>query len=282
MNEKDFYKKALQQQFGTRASNKHATLAKRRKQHSFLIILPATALACLLLLNLSPTFATATAKLTGMAGIISMITWHEYDVSNDALKMHVEVPKFIDEANPIKQKLNAEIEARITALATDMEKEAVDFKEGAISMGGYTTNSFPPIKASFSYDVKLLTDTFASFAITKREKTFDMITPTYYFYNVDLTTGKELNITDVLGANFSEIVDTEVAKQIEKKAQQDQNFASFYKKYITDKYLTTLPDQHFYINEAGHPVIFYYEGEIAPAYAGEQHFVMPNTFISLK
>ena len=83
---------------------------------------------------------------------------------------------------------------------------------------------------------------------------------------------------DVLGADYKQIVDESVEKQIKERMENDENSSYFTKEEggfsgIKDEY------QDFYINENKKAVIVFQKYEIAPGYMGIQNFEIPNDLI---
>ena len=93
-----------------------------------------------------------------------------------------------------------------------------------------------------------------------------------YFYNIDIETGKNLNLRDVLGSNYKEIVDEAIYEEIEERSKNPENI--YFKKGeggfegIENEY------QKFYINSEGKVVIVFEKYEIAPGYMGIQEFII--------
>lgn len=111
----------------------------------------------------------------------------------------------------------------------------------------------------------------ASFVILKTETLADAYTKRY-FYNIDLETGKELNLKDLLGNDYKEIVDKEIYIKIEENSKEPGN------KYFTKEEggFTGIENkfQDFYINEEGKIVIVFEKYKIAPGSMGTQEFVI--------
>ena len=90
-----------------------------------------------------------------------------------------------------------------------------------------------------------------------------------FYYNIDLETGKELTLLDLLGPDFKAIVNESVKDQMKQRMQDDPD-ASYFEDELA---FTTIPDdQGFYVNEAGHVVVVFPKYEVAPGYMGIQEF----------
>ena len=90
------------------------------------------------------------------------------------------------------------------------------------------------------------------------------------YYNIDIETGKSLNLRDLLGEDYKQIVDETINKEIEERSKNPDNI--YFSKSqggfsgIEDEY------QNFYINSNGKVVIVFKKYEIAPGYMGIQEF----------
>ena len=95
-----------------------------------------------------------------------------------------------------------------------------------------------------------------------------------YFYNIDIETGKKLNLRDLLGNDYKKIVDDEIYKEIEIRSKNPDNI--YFTKGeggfegIENEY------QDFYINKEGKIVIVFEKYKIAPGYMGIQEFVIDD------
>ena len=84
-----------------------------------------------------------------------------------------------------------------------------------------------------------------------------------FYYNIDLETGKELTLLDLLGPDFKAIVNQSVKDQMKQRMQADPD--AYY--FEDDLAFTTISDdQGFYVNEAGHVVVVFPKYEVAPGY----------------
>lgn len=88
-----------------------------------------------------------------------------------------------------------------------------------------------------------------------------------------MATGKELTLSDLLGDNYKELVDSQIEEQVNERAMEDENRLSYYNQFYANSG-GIQPDQQFHLNEKGQVVIFFYESVIAPSSYGTQEFVI--------
>lgn len=223
---------------------------RQRKHRRTLRRSLATALAScacfVLLVNGSPSFAQAVYEVPVLGSLARIVTVTE-----------------------LEQKINQEISTRIQAVIAEAEERARETKEAYVATGG-DPKDYMPVIIDVDYEVKCQTDQYLSFVVEKTETRASAYTE-FYTYNIDLETGKELTLRDLLGPNWMEIVNTQVAQQIEERSQDPDNM------YWTAEqggFQGIEADQPFYLNEEGLPVVVFEKYELGPGSMGSQEFVI--------
>ena len=189
----------------------------------------------------------------------------------------VKIPAIQNTGNSdLENRINYEISSKINEVIEEAKNRAEEYKNAVLATGG-TMEDFRPTMVNVDYKITYQDDNFISFIITKSES-FASAYEEQYFYNIDIQNGKELNLKDVLGANYKEIVDNSVETQISERVINDSNKIYFKKEEggfsgIKDEY------QDFYINENKKAVVVFQKYEIAPGYMGIQNFEIPNDLI---
>ena len=245
------------------------------------LVIPLT--ACLLFMffvNLSPPFALAVSKVPVLGAVAKVITIDEYIEKTDSIDAHIKIPQFSDIGNPtLENQINTMIKTKIESLTEKAKHDSAEFKENFLGAEEYSEDiDYTPSTYKFDYEVKSSNAQILSFIINETETTNGLTFVTKYFYNIDLTTGKELTLADLLGQNYKQKADLEIERQVKERAKADENLLSYYQEYYAPKGegqvggIDEFTSKNFYINEEGNPVIFFYEYYIAPPYAGPQEF----------
>ena len=93
---------------------------------------------------------------------------------------------------------------------------------------------------------------------------------TEHFYNLDLETGRDLTLRDLLGGSYRSIAAAQIERQLVERSPQ----LGFY--LFDDVDIPALIDENrsFYLNENGKVVIVFDKYEIAAGAAGELEFVI--------
>lgn len=234
----------------------------------------ACAFLCfVVMLNVNPSFAASVGEIPIIGDIARVFTIVEYKKEDNTKLIDAKIPALQNTGNTeLEKRINYEIMLKINEVLDEAEKRAAEYKEAVIATGG-TEADYIPIKIQVDYKVGYSSDEIVSFVITKSETLASAYTE-YYFYNIDIETGKTLNLRDLLGNRYKEIVDHSIYSQIEERSKDPNNI--YLKKGeggfegIENEY------QDFYINSDGKVVIVFDKYEIAPGSMGRQEFVIEN------
>lgn len=244
---------------------------------SFTLALIATFALFVVLLNTNESFAKAMQDIPAIAGIAKVFTVREYKEENETDLIDVKVPAIQNTGNSdLENRINYEISSKINDVIEEARTRAEEYKNAVLATGG-TMDDYIPTRINIDYKITYQDDNFISFVITKSESQASAYQE-QYFYNIDIQNGKELNLKDVLGADYKQIVDESVEKQINERMESNSNNMYFTKEEggfseIENEY------QDFYINENKKAVIVFQKYEIAPGYMGIQNFEIPNELI---
>lgn len=233
-------------------------------------------------LNTSQAFAMEAGNLPIIGTIAKVLTIRSYETKEDTTTTKVAVPEIQADtdneevANAITD-INAEIQSIVDEFTARKNEEIAEYKEAFFATGGTEEEwNSREIDLNVNYEVKhqdektlsLLVDAWAAYINFQEER---------HFYNIDLTTGKELTLKDLLGEDAYAYAEKEVRAQIDEKLAADPDLS--YWGINDDGYFGEFAGVNettpFYINEAGNVVISYDKYEIAPGYMGVQEFEIP-------
>ena len=166
---------------------------------------------------------------------------------------------------------------RIQQVLDEAEARARADKEAFVATGGQAED-FIPIIIDVDYEIKCQNGHYLSFILTKTETLANAYTE-YYAYNIDLETGRELTLRDLLGPDWKLIANEAVRAGIDERSQDPAN-VYFDGSDGIEGFQSIRDDQPFYLNESGSPVVVFSKYEIAPGYMGMQEFevgsLLPN------
>lgn len=232
------------------------------------------AAACLVLfvtaLNTIPAFASGVSEIPVLGRIAQVLTFAEYERQGENETLIVRQPKLSNTGNTeLEKRINLEIQRKIDALVKTFQEQAEQAKQLYLENGGDEDEYMIP-EINIDYRLHCNNGSVVSFVLIKSE-THASYYEEQYYYNIDLETGKELTLRDLLGPNYKEIVRQRVRQQIEERKEKDPD-AYFYSEEELASFGMTLDDPGFYLNEKGNVVVVYPKYEIAPGYMGIQEF----------
>ena len=257
--------------------NKSLLKEKNKKKHipKYIkyVVSTATCMFCafIVMINVNPSFATNISEIPIIGNIAKVFTIKEYNKEDREKLINAKIPALENTGNTeLEKRINYEIMLKINEVLDEAEERAAKYKEAVIETGG-KDEDYQPINIQVDYKVGYSSDKIVSFIILKSETLASAYTEMYY-YNIDIENGKKLNLRDVFGNDYKEIVNETIYKEIEKRSKDENNIyfteedGGF--KGIEDEY------QNFYINQDGKVVIVFEKYKIAPGYMGTQEFII--------
>lgn len=224
-----------------------------------------------IMLNVNPSFAMSISEIPILGDIAKVFTVKEYKIDDKEKLINAKIPAIENTGNTeLEKRINYEIMLKMDEILKEAEQRAAEYKEAVIETGG-KEEDYQPINIQIDYEVGYSSDEIVSFVILKSETLASAYTERF-FYNIDIETGKKLNLRDVLGNDYKKIVDETIYKEIEERSKNPDNvyFTKDENGFsgIENEY------QNFYINSDGKVVIVFEKYEIAPGYMGTQEFVI--------
>ncbi len=246
---------------------------RRARRHAIRRSLGGGLAACAcfcLLVNGSPAFAAALSEVPVLGELARIVTVENYQINDRDHLIDVRLPAITDTGDTdLEQRVNTEIRKRIDQVLDEAEERAREAREAFVETGG-REEDFMPIIIDVDYEVKCSTEHYLSFVITKTETLASAYTE-YYLYNLDLTTGTELTLADLLGPDWREQCNEAVRAGI---AQSELEGGVFFAPG-EGGFETVSDDQKFFLNADGEVVLLFEKYEIAPGYMGAQEFAVP-------
>lgn len=253
-------------------------IKKNKPQKNFKYIYTSVAsliLAFIIGINISETFATNLSKVPIIGEIVSIISIHGKKIDDD--KTIITNTPVISSKNEyvenVTNKVNKEIQDIVNEYTKNAEQHIKEYKEAFIATGG-TEEEFNAknIKVDVKYDVKSESKNHLSLVLNANESWANAYNMTY-FYNIDLNTGNNITLKDILGNNYIEIANKSIKNQIEERMKLDENAMFFgYGDNEIEGFATITDETKFYINENNNPVIVFNKYEIAPGAMGRIEF----------
>ena len=241
------------------------------------VTLATTFALFVVILNTNESFAKAVEDLPVIGRIAEVFTVKEYKEENETDLIEAKIPAIKNTGNSdLENRINYEISSKINEVLDEARQRAEEYKKAVLATGG-TMEDYIPTQINVDYKITYQDENLVSFVITKSESSASAYQE-QYFYNIDIENGKELNLRDVLGENYKEIIDDSVNKQIKERTKEDKSNV-----YFTDDEggFSGIENEYqdFYINENKKVTVVFQKYEIAPGYMGIQNFEIPNEII---
>lgn len=265
---------ALPDELAFAVSSALRTGERKRKRSQYVRRSFATLAACAasfaLLVNVNPAFASAMESLPVLGPLAGVFTVSRYSIADRNHLIDVRLPALENTGHTdLEQRINTEIRQKIDAVLDEAEQRAQETRDAYVATGG-RAEDFIPIIIDVDYDVKCQNEQYLSFLVTKTETLAAAYTE-YYVYNIDLGSGRELSLSDLLGPDWKRLANEAVAAGIEARSKEEGNLY-FDGTDGVEGFTSIADDQRFFINAAGNPVILFEKYEIAPGYMGPQEF----------
>lgn len=215
----------------------------------------------------SPAVASAVDGVPVLGTLCRILTGEAYQSREETNYVRVQLPQMENTGDSsLEQRVNLEINAVIHQEVERSKERAEEYYQAYLDTGG-DPDTFQPIQIQVDYQVKSVTDQWASFVITKTES----LASAYfqqYFYNIDLETGQKLTLRDLLGPDWANQVQTAVEEQLEQWDPEQQ--ALLFDNVDWEELLKEKGD--FYLQSDGTVVVVFAKYELAAGAAGVLEF----------
>ena len=231
------------------------------------------------LVNSTPAFAAAVADIPVLGLLAQVVSVEQYVVADDYQYIRVDMPALENTGHTaLEQRINTEIRTRIRQVLDEAEARAKETQEAYVATGG-KAEDFIPVDVTVDYEIKRSDERYLSFLLTISEVRASSYTQ-LYDYNIDLSTGRELTLPDLLGPDYRDIIRENVLAQIEARTAADPQQSYFVGSAAQESELDWeedpfSTDPHFYLSSDGELVVIYEKYTIAPGYMGQPQFVIP-------
>ena len=236
-------------------------------------------------LNTSQSFAMEMSQLPVISHIAKVLTIRSYEAKNENTTTTVEIPEVQLETTATSTDaaitdINAKIQTLVEDYTARKHKEISEYKDLFLENGG-TLEEWEErsIDINVNYQVLSQSDTTLSLLIDSWISWFNF-EEERKFYNIDLQTGEELILTDILGEDAYSYATEQVRQQMEKLCAEQPDVYTFWgigdEKDSEIAFPGVTAETSFYINADGNIVISYNKYDAAPGYLGIQEFMIPK------
>ena len=246
----------------------------RRRRNRMIRRWAATA-ACLCLvlagLNLSPALANAAANVPVLGGLFRVLTFVEFDDSEDGIHYNVAAPE-VDADSDLAKKVNAAIQGKVDQHLAKAQQDWDDYREAFFATGGTEEQwGDREMDVIIDYEIKSQTGDRVSFVVTFAEGWVSSYEERSC-YNLDFVQNRDLTLRDFLGEDWTAVCNAAIQQQIDESRDAD-GFTYF---FPPDQGGFTTVDEStsFYVREDGAVVVCFPKYSIAAGAAGNLEFVI--------
>lgn len=258
----------------TRQEEENRANSKKRFKKALLMMKVTAAAAAILFttaLNTSPIFAKEAAQLPVIGGLAQVLTFRSYQAEKDDIAVSVEIPSIqmiADDTGITTDAINQDIYDCCKQYADQAVSAAEEYRTAFLATGGTPEEwAEHKIRISVNYEIKQQNQDYLSFVVRGTQNWANGNNEAKY-YNLDVNTGKYVTLKDMLGDNYSKIVNQSIEKQITERKKAGEVF------FTPEEggFAGISGDTKFYINGNNRPVIVFEPYEIAPGSSGKIEF----------
>lgn len=215
--------------------------------------------------NLSPAFAQAVDDIPVVGSLARVLTVRSFTQEQPDSTVTVEQPMVADDTA-----FAADVNERINAIVDEYLDEAnariEEHRQAFLATGG-TEEEFERMNIQVSVDYEILSETEDRVSFVLRAAQSDDPAGTEeIYYNLDLATGKELTLADVLGTSWAERCNAAIEEQMAERTDVPYFSAD------AGGFATVDENTSFYIDENGTVVVVLPKYAVAPGAYGPQEF----------
>lgn len=220
-------------------------------------------------LNLSPTVARAAADVPVLGGLFRVLTFADYDRTEDGIHYDVSVPQ-VEAESDLAERVNAAIQEKLDQHLAKAQRDWDDYREAFFATGGTEEEwAGREMDVIVDYEIKSQSDTRVSFVVTFAEGWVSSMEERTY-YNLDLAENRDLTLRDLLGEDWVEICNASIARQI--AGSVDEEGFTYFFAPEEGGFTTVDETTGFYVRQDGTVVVCFPEYSIAAGAAGMPEF----------
>lgn len=253
-------------------------LSSHRRHGGLFILKRAVSIAAVLMLcvatmlNVSPAFASAACELPVVGGLCRVLLFRGYHTQDNIKYIDAEIPQIENTGKTeLEARVNLEIQEAVNTCLQESEARAQEYFDAFVTTGG-DPKQFTPLGITVDYEVKHISPQYVSFVVRQHETAFSAYNQ-YFYYNLDLETGRQLTLRDWLGNDYRQIAAESMEETIAGWSREQRSLL------WDDLSVIDLISENtdFYLNENGQAVVVIGKYEAACGSAGQLEFVIePN------
>ena len=234
----------------------------------------ALVIAFITLPNLSPTIAYAMEQMPILGSLVKVVTFHNYEFEDEQHKAEVAIPELVidgqiqdEQLLSVLENTTNEMNAEIKKLSNELLDEFVNYMRDKLGYKELIVKSEVVTTTQDYFTLKL-----SCYQSEASGYEWD------YFYTIDLTSGKQLQLKDIFaeGVDYITPISENIKEQMRSQMEKDENISYWLDDEMEELNFHEIPEEtDFYINQNNDVVICFNEGDVAPTYMGMIEFEIP-------
>ena len=222
-------------------------------------------------LNLSPALANAAANVPVLGGLFRVLTFVEFDDSEDGIHYNVAAPE-VDADSDLAKKVNAAIQGKVDQHLAKAQQDWDDYREAFFATGGTEEQwGDREMDVIIDYEIKSQTGDRVSFVVTFAEGWVSSYEERSC-YNLDFVQNCDLTLRDFLGEDWTAVCNAAIQQQIDES--RDAGGFTYFFPPDQGGFTTVDESTSFYVREDGAVVVCFPKYSIAAGAAGNLEFVI--------
>lgn len=222
-------------------------------------------------LNLSPVLAKAAANVPVLGGLFRVLTFANYDKTEDSIDYSISVPE-VEAESMLAEIVNTAIQEKVDRHLAKAQRDWDEYREAFFATGGTEDEwGSREMDVIIHYEIMSQTEERVSFIMYFAEGWVTSQEERYY-YNLDFARNRELVLGDFLGEDWVSVCNASIQRQIDESKSADGSTLFF----APDEGGFTTVDEStdFYVREDGKVVVCFPKYSIAAGAAGNVEFVI--------
>ena len=234
----------------------------------------ALAIAFITLPNLSPTIAYAMEQMPILGSLVKVVTFRNYEFEDEQHKAEVAIPELVidgqiqdEQLLSVLENTTNEMNAEIKKLSNELLDEFVNYMRDKLGYKELIVKSEVVTTTQDYFTLKL-----SCYQSEASGYEWD------YFYTIDLTSGKKLELKDIFvdGVDYITPISENIKEQMRSQMEKDENISYWLDDEMEESNFNEITEEtNFYINQNNDVVICFNEGDVAPMYMGIIEFEIP-------
>ena len=242
-------------------------------------IAAALVIAFIALPNLSPAIAYAMEQMPVLGPFIKVVTFRNYEYEDEQHKAELYIPQIVIDDQMKDKWIQSVLEDTSNEINSEIQKHVEELLDEFVN---HVRNELGYKELIVSGEVVTTTQDYFTLKLScyqSEASGYEWV----YFYTVDLTSGKKIELKDLFvdGVDYITPISENIKEQMWSQMEKDENISYWIDDEMPDLRFNEITEEtNFYINPQNDVVICFNEGDVAPMYMGIVEFVISTEVLN--